>query len=71
MRHPPPFPTPWSVRNNEDAYWVEDANGRRFGFTYFRDRQVIGTGGEAFLTRDEARRLASNIARLPALLKQT
>ena len=62
------FPPPWSVRHNDDAYWVEDANGRRFGFVYFRDRAVIGTGGEAFQTRDEARRLVSNFAKLPQLL---
>ena len=63
-----PFPPPWTVRHNDDAYWVEDANGRRFGFVYFRDRAVIGTGGEAFQTRDEARRLVSNFAKLPGLL---
>ena len=54
-----------------DAYWVEDANGRRFGFVYFRDRAVIGTGGETFQTRDEARRLVSNFAKLPDLLLRT
>ena len=63
------FPPPWTVRHNEDAYWVEDGNGRRFGFCYFRDRAIIGTGGEAFLEREAARRIAANIAKLPDLLR--
>jgi hypothetical protein len=63
------FPPPWTVHSGEDAYWVEDANGRRFAFCYFRDRAVIGTGGEAWLERDQARRIASNIAKLPDLLR--
>lgn len=63
------FPPPWTVHHGEDAYWVQDTNGRKFGFVYFRDRDVIGSGGEAYQTRDEARRLASNFAKLPALLK--
>jgi len=62
------FPTPWTVQHNDDAYWVEAANGRRFGFCYFREGGAIGTGGDSYHTRDEARRLASNIAKLPALL---
>jgi hypothetical protein len=39
------FALPWSIRHNDDAYWVDDANGRRFAFTYFHDRQIAGTGG--------------------------
>jgi hypothetical protein len=56
------------VHHNESSYWVQDANGRKFGFVYFDDRPVIGSGQEARQTRDEARRLASNFAKLPALL---
>lgn len=29
------FPRPWTVHHNEDAYWVEDATGKRFAFCYF------------------------------------
>lgn len=65
------FPPPWTVHHNDDAYWLQDANGRRFCFCYFRDRELIGTGGEAFQTRDEARRLVTGFARLPELLKGT
>lgn len=64
------FPTPWTVQTNgEGSYWVQAANGRRFGFCYFRDTTFTGSGNETHLTRDEARRLASNFARLPALLE--
>jgi hypothetical protein len=61
------FPKPWKVCNSDGAYWVEDANGNQFGFTYFRD-DLAGTIGRAYLSRDEARRMASNIAKLPDLL---
>jgi hypothetical protein len=65
-----PFPLPWTARHNESAYWVEDANGRRFGFVYFHDRPLAGTGQEAYQTRDEARRLVNNFAKLPGLLRE-
>lgn len=62
------FPPPWTVRHNDDAYWVEDAAGNRFGFTYFRDRPLVGTNSQAYLSRDEARRIVTNFAKLPELL---
>lgn len=64
------FPPPWTVHHNDDAYWIEAANGARFAFCYYRDYQRIGSGGAAFLTRDSARRIASNIAKLPEYIRR-
>ena len=47
-----------------------DANGQALAFVYgvddLRDARIAKS-----LTRDEARRIASNIAKLPQLLKQS
>lgn len=61
------FPLPWSLHRNAEAYWVEDAGGQRFGYCYFRENQSIGSG-RSYLTEDQARRIASNIAKLPDLI---
>jgi hypothetical protein len=64
------FPLPWTVKGSGAAYWVEDAEGKRFGFTYFREGQVpIGSQYANVLTRGEALMIAHNIARLPELLR--
>ena len=63
------FPPPWTVHHNEDAYWVEDASGQRFAYCYFRDAQSIGSGVH-YMTRDGARRIACNVAKLPQLIKR-
>jgi hypothetical protein len=59
------FPLPWVVCHNDDSYWVEDATGQKFAFTYFRDSPIVGTDTSVRVTRDEARRIATNIAKLP------
>jgi hypothetical protein len=65
------FPEPWVVQGNDSAFWIEDAAGNKFGYTYFREGNVpIGTGSN-YLTRDEARRIVRNIAKLPELLKRS
>ena len=65
------FPQPWSVRANDNCFWVEDADGKRFGYTYFAERTYgIGSGYGLQLTREEAWRIARNIAKLPDLLSR-
>jgi hypothetical protein len=62
------FPPPWTVHCSDDAYWVEDATGQRFAYCYFCDMHSIRSG-RPYLSRNAARRLASNIVKLPGLVK--
>ena len=65
------FPLPWTVHGNDSSFWVEDAEGKRFGYTYFDERQEsIGVDRVNRLTRAEALRIVRNIAKLPNLLKR-
>jgi hypothetical protein len=48
-------------------YAVGDANGQTLAFVYSRDNEDEARQAKV-LTKDEARRIAINIARLPELL---
>jgi hypothetical protein len=52
----------------ESCFKVSDASGQGLGYFYFRDPPIVGTSGD--LTRDEARRMATNFAELPNLLRK-
>ena len=60
------FPAPWSVEALDGGFKIMDANGQSLAYVYGhadpRDAQVAKA-----LTLDEARRIASNIAKLPKL----
>lgn len=64
------FPPPWTVEKIPGGFKVLDANGQSLAYVYSRetpsDAQIA-----AVLTEDEARRIAINIAELPALLGAT
>ena len=61
------FPPPWTIERLPGGFKVIDANGQSLAYFYARDdNHDANTAG--VLTMDEARRLASNFAKLPALL---
>jgi hypothetical protein len=61
------FPPPWALVENDDSYVVVDGTGQPLAYLYFED-EPIRQRTTRRLTRDEARRIARGITRLPALL---
>lgn len=60
------------MRSNNAAYWLEDAEGKRFAFTYFDDRVLpVGADYARRLTRREALMIVRNMAKLPDLLQKS
>ncbi len=66
------FPAPWVMEEDKDGFRVKDASG--FYICGVMHREDLHRGGyqyaDSFLTRDEARRIAKAISRLPELLKR-
>ncbi len=62
------FPAPWAIEQVGDCYKVVDANGQGLAYIYFRETAEAAAIAKV-LTRDEARRIATNMAKLPELLK--
>ena len=66
------FPAPWEMREADDAFRVYDAAGIMVAVVLHREdlhsRQYQFADG--FLSRDEARRIAKAISRLPDMLRR-
>ena len=62
-------PLPATMDRREDSRWVQGGRrpGQSLAYVYSREN-VADAGIAGVLTEDEARRIASNIAKLPALL---
>jgi hypothetical protein len=64
------FPAPWRADKITGGYVVRDANGQALAHIYSRDSEAEALQAKV-LTKDEARRIAVNIARLLELLGNT
>ena len=58
------FPPPWSVEETDACFIVRDHNGQALAYVYFEEEPGRRAAAH-LLTRDEARRIAANIAKLP------
>jgi endo-1,4-beta-D-glucanase Y len=56
------FPPPWSVEETDACFIVRDANRQALAYVYFEDEPGRRAAAH-LLTRDEARRIAANIAK--------
>ena len=61
------FPVPWRADKIPGGYVVRDANGQALVYVYSRDNDAEALQARV-LTKDEARRIAVNVARLPQLV---
>jgi hypothetical protein len=62
------FPPPWTVEDIDAAFVVRDQNGQGLAYVYYEDEPGRRATSK-MLSKDEAQRIAANIARLPALAR--
>jgi hypothetical protein len=63
------FPPPWTVEEQDACFVVRDHNEQALAYVYFEDEPGRRSAAK-LLERDEARRIAANIAKLSELLSR-
>jgi hypothetical protein len=63
------FPPPWTVEDHNDAcFIVKDRNRRALAYVYYEEEPGRRSAAN-LMTKEEVRRIAANIAKLPDLLR--
>ena len=68
MPSPRRFPPPWSVEETPPCFIVRDHNEQALAYAYYEEEPGRQSAAK-LLTKDEARRIVANIAKLPELLR--
>ena len=63
------FTPPWEIDDNGACFIVRDHNGQALAYLYYDDNSGRPAAAN-LLTRDEARRIAIKMAKLPELEKR-
>jgi hypothetical protein len=63
------FPPPWSAEVTPNCFIVRDANGQALSYIYYESEPGRRSAAK-LLSKDEARRIAANIAKLLSLLRR-
>ncbi len=58
------FPQPWMIEEHTKSFIVRDRTGQALGYFYFEDEPGRRSAAK-LLTKDEARGMAVNFAKLP------
>ena len=61
------FPPPWSVQELDACFAVKDSADQKLAYVYYEDEPGRRSAAK-LLSKDEARRIAANIAKLPEVV---